>query len=85
MSDRIKPLEVRVREAVEVRAQLQQLGILTQPAHGGAVRTRMNAFVREGLPSTYDIRLPENAGTIKVQLSLSRKSGITLYKEKKSG
>ncbi len=76
-----KPLEVRLRECVEIRAQLTRMGAMALDGNRSAVAAGMNAYLRDGTPSTFELPLGA-AGkravvtALRVQLSARGQSGV---------
>lgn len=82
MDPKHKPLEVRLRECVEIRAQLTRMGAMALDGNRSAVAAGMNAFLRDGTPSTFELPLGAAAGkravvtALRVQLSARGQSGV---------
>ena len=74
----IKSLEERITEVMNIRLQLQSLGLLSVPIIQEQLKRHTNAFVKEAQPQTF--LLKESGYHLKVQLSVTpqRKSGVTL-------
>ena len=74
----MKSLEERITEAMNIRLQLQTLGLLTVPHITETLKQHTNAFVKEAQSQTF--MLKEKQIVVKVQLSTSsnKKSGLTL-------
>jgi hypothetical protein len=74
----MKSLEERITEVMNIRLQLQSLGLLSVPIIQEQLKRYTNTFVKEALPQTF--LLKESGYHVKVQLSINpqRKSGITL-------
>ena len=69
-------MDQRLATAMEIRAQLQRLGALTQDRDRERIVAALNAFVRDGAGSTFTVL----SGAARVVLSTRRQSGIVLVR-----
>jgi hypothetical protein len=77
----MKDVSVRATEAVEIRRQLQSLGVLVVPENLEKLKHASNSFVKSGVSTTVLLKIPSSRSMrVRVSFLSSRdvKSGITL-------
>jgi hypothetical protein len=78
-----KTVDTRIAECVNIRRQLQSLGILTIPDISAKLTKRMNEFVSSGISQSFKLIIPDDPGTyVHVILSSNpaKQSGVSLVK-----
>ncbi len=75
-----KSSEVRLKEAMDVRANLERMGLFVDPNNAKLVRDHMNAFVREdGCSRQFKLRVKDDCSlSIILACDVAVESGITV-------
>lgn len=77
----MKSVEQRVSESIEIRKQLEKLGIMLDVQHRDTVRLLMNEFIRTGKSCNESLRLDLKTSIIvKMTNKENAKSGVVLQK-----
>ena len=75
----MKTQEERIKELLEIRGMLQQLGLFTIPEFAEKIKIEMNAFVKDGYSSRFRWKLEDDTDII-ITFSSTKKSGVTMEK-----
>lgn len=76
----IKKLSSRIDDAVAIRKQLKDMGVLVIPELYERIRKHSDDFINNGVPSTVKLRLPFEKTVVEVLFVTdeNKKSGITV-------
>ncbi len=78
----IKDINVRIAEAVEIRKQLQTLGVFVVTQNQEKIRVASDDFIKNGVSTSVILKIPFN--TMRIQVSFligsGTKSGITIIR-----
>jgi len=76
----IKKLTSRIEDAVSIRKQLKDMGVLVVPEIYNKIRKHSDDFINNGTSATVKLRLPFEKTIIEVMLVAdeNKKSGITV-------
>ena len=80
---KMKTQNERIKELIEIRGILEQLGLFTIREFAEKIKIEMNAFVKDGYSSKFRWKL-DNDTDIIIMLSHTKKSGVTMEKNRKS-
>lgn len=69
----MKPLHTRIDECINIKTQLESLGVLVLPEYKQELSQKMNDYIKLGEPQQMNIKL-DNV-TFEITLS-SKKSGV---------
>lgn len=74
----MKNIDQRLKEAVNVHARLEKLGILVTPDNRTMLRDASNKFVKDGVPSTLTFNLSDKPCNVRVVFTPNEKvySGV---------
>lgn len=75
-----KSSSVRLKEAMDVRANLERMGLLVEPKNVELVRNHMNAFVRgDGCSRNFKLRVKDDCSlSVVLACDAAVESGITV-------
>lgn len=73
-----KPLDARVKEAVDVRQRLSQCGLLLNPLSNTELTERTNEFVRTGRSSAFNLKDGRVCARVSLNARTGTKSGVVL-------
>jgi len=80
----MKPISVRVSECIQIRSQLQSMGVFTIPENSDIASHAMNEFLTQGLSSEFTLTIPDSKQKTMFRVSLTtdprRQSGVTMVK-----
>jgi hypothetical protein len=78
MKRETKQEDERLQECVELRKQLDKVGVMLDPACREQVSAHMNAFVRDGTPSSACFRVEGHLVHLVLTSRAHKKSGVVL-------
>lgn len=80
----MKPISVRVAECIQIRSQLQSMGVFTIPENSDRTSAAMNAFLTQSLSSEFTLAIPDSKSKTVFCVTLTtnphRQSGLTMTK-----
>jgi len=76
----MKSVEVRIQECMQIRGQLQSMGVLSIPHLAEKLKAKMNSFIKTGESSTFNLSLDQKGTTFQIILTSSenKKSGVRM-------
>lgn len=77
----MKSVEERVQECINIRSQLQSLGILTIHTIKEKLAHHMNDYIKYGDSTSFKLKVPEGGAMFEVNLvgSEGKKSGVIMH------
>lgn len=74
----MKSLDDRIHECIQIKKQLDQLGLGVLPECKETLAKHMNAFIQEGISQTFILNIPDSNIQFKVILTIqkNKQSGV---------
>jgi hypothetical protein len=77
-----KDISIRIAEAIEIRKQLQSLGVFVVPQNQEKIRAASDEFIKSAASTSVVLKIPFNTMRIQVSFSIHPdiKSGVILIR-----
>jgi hypothetical protein len=78
----MKSLDDRIQECINIRKQLESMGLLTIHTIKEIITEHMNNYIKDGISETFKFTIPNDKTVFKIVLTSddNKKSGVTIIK-----